>query len=260
MKKTETTEDLPDDPFKMPPPYWRSSDIIFQLTDSLEELCTSLRLLHEVLPIVNHQLCEYFDRNPEPNEEDDDDLDEFGEITEPLWDVEKKISSKCNLAIFMSAIVAEDLLNKVCVYNLHKDISDSIEKLNPPEKLLIVSASLTNNYTKGEKPYESLRTLTSWRNSYAHGHCVDRPTKSLRHNHLISPKFYHSIPLSINDMIQKINGYLIVSDYLRSISVNEYTSGSSYHDQEIRDYLSQLEKYKFVYEDNGVVYDLRYNE
>ncbi len=257
MKEPNTVEDLPDDPFQMPPPYWRSTSSIFQLTSSLEDLCSSLRELRDVSPRVNDQLNSYFERNPEPSEDDDE---EFGEITEPLWDVESKISLKCDLAIFMAAIEAEDLINRVCVYNLHKDISESIEKLNPPEKLLIVSAILTKDSVKGKKPYESIRLLTSWRNSYAHGHCVDRPTKSLRHNHLISPEFYHSIPLSVKDMIQKLNDYLIVSDYLRSISINEYTSGTSVHDQEIRDYISQVGKYEFIYEDNGEVYELHYHE
>lgn len=256
MSKPTSVKELPNDPFMMPPPYWRSSGSIFQLVSSLEDLCVSLRQLREVLPRVSDQLNYYYEQYPEPN---DDELEEFGDITEPLWEVEHKISSKCDLAIFMSAIVAEDLINQICVYNLHKDVSESIEKLSPPEKLLIASAIMTGDSVKGKKPYESLKSLNSWRNSYAHGHCVDRPTKSLRHNHLISPEFYHSIPLSIKEMTEKVKGYLIVSNYVRSISINEYTSGTSYYDNEVEEYLSQINKYEFVYENNGEVYDLEYH-
>jgi len=254
MRENDTVADLPDNPFDMPPPYWRSSGAIFQLTSALEDLCTSLRALRDVLPRVNYLLDEYFNRNPEPAE----DNEEFGEIAEPLWEIESKISLKCELAVFMAAIEAEDTINMISCFNLHKDVSESIEKLSPPEKLLIISASLTGTSIKGAKPYELLKALTSWRNAYAHGHCTDRPTKSLRHNHLISPENYSTIPGVIDHMMNQLEGYLTVSKYMRSISKNDYTSGSSVEDLEIQGCLEQVKRYKFVYEENGEVYDIEY--
>lgn len=253
-RKYETVTDLPNDPLDMPPPYWRTSGAVFQIVAALEELCTSLETLRKVLPRINHLLAEYFERNPEPIE----DHEEFGDITEPLWEVESKIKSKCELAVFMVAIEAEDLVNRIGVFNLHKDVAQSIEKLNPPEKLLIVAVTLTGTSIKDSKPYEALKKLTSWRNAYAHGHCTDRPTKSLRHNHLISPTHYPTVPKQIEHMLMQLEGYLTVSEYLRSISKNEYTAGSSAHDSDIQDLLEQVRKYKFSYAENGEIYDLEY--
>jgi len=253
-KEYETTADLPGDPLEMPPPYWRASGTVFQIIDALEDLCSSLRALRDIHPRINYLLSDYFSRNPEPDEYDE----EFGDIAEPLWEIESKIKLKCELAIFAAAIDIEDLINMIAVYNLHKDIGESIEKLSPPEKLLIVSTTITGKSVKELKPYDAIKKLTSWRNAYAHGHCTDRPTKSLRHNHLISPAHYPTVPKEIEFMLTQLNGYLSISDYLRSISKNEYTAGSSEHDTEIQELLDKVKKYKFTYEENGEIYDLEY--
>ena len=160
----------------------------------------------------------------------------------------------------MSAIEAEDKLNQIAVYNLHKDIVESIERLRPTEKLLVVSSSLTGDSIKNTKTYESLKKLVAWRNAFAHGHCTDRPTKSLRHNHLIKPDNYPTVPKEIEHMLTQLDGYLTVVEYLRSISQNEYTSGISVHDDEIKEYLKEVNKNVFTYNFHGVVYDLEYIE
>ena len=258
MKKFETLEDLPTDHFKMPPPYWRSSGTIFHIIDALEDLCKLLNELINILPNINCLLDEYFKINP--NEDEDEDNEKYGDICEPLWIIESKIKLKCELAVFMSAIEVEDLLNKTSVYNLDKDISESIEKLSPIEKFLIISTSLTKESAKNANIFQSLKKLISWRNSYAHGHCTDRPVKSLRHNHLISPEYYPTVPKEIEHMINQLNGYILISEYLRKISINEYTKGKSVHDNEIKDFLMEIKKYEFIYENNGEVYDLEYKK
>lgn len=251
-----TVADLPNDPFKMPPPYWRSSGAIFHITDSLDDLCISLKKLLEIHPRIENLLDEYF----ESNSEDEVDNGEFGDICEPLWEIESKIKLKCELAVFMSAIEIEDMLNKTSVYNLHKDISESIEKLSPTEKLLIISATLTESNVKNTQVYSSLKELISWRNTYAHGHCTDRPVKSLRHNHLISPEYYPTVPKEIEFMLLQLNGFLTVSEYLRTNSKNEYTRETSYHDEEIKTFLKEVKKYNFIYNSNGESYEIEYKE
>jgi hypothetical protein len=252
--KYTNTGQLPDNPLEMPPPYWRSPGIVFQLTICLEELSKLLTSLLDIHPQVNALISDYFDQNPEP--EDDDP--EFGEICGPLWEIESKIILKTELAIFMAAIQAEDHLNQIITYNLHKDIADTIEKLSPPEKLMIISANLTSESVKGSRPYDAIKSLSKWRNSYAHGHCTDRPTKSLRHNHLVAPEEYPSVPKAIENMLYQLNGYLELSNYLRKISHNEYTIAGSTHDTEIKNYLNEIDRYQFSYEEDGQVYDLEY--
>lgn len=251
-----TVDQLPEDPLSMPPPYWRSTGAVFQITSALEELCDLLRALREIHPNVEGRLSEYFAANPETTENDE----EFSEIIEPLWELESKIKLKCELAVFMAAIESEDLINRVSVYNLHKEISESIEKLSPPDKYLVIATSLTDSSNKGSKPYEVIKRLTAWRNAFAHGHCTDRPTKSLRHNHLISPKEYPSVPNEVQSMVSLVDGYLLLSNYLRSISKNEYTKSESFHDTEIEDYLSQIKRYNFSFEGNGDVYEVSYSK
>lgn len=252
--KYTNTGQLPDNPLEMPPPYWRSPGVVFQLTICLEELTKLLTSLLDIHPEVEVLISDYFDRNPEPKDDDP----EFADICDPLWEIESKIILKAELAIFMAAIQAEDHLNQVITYNLHKDISDSIEKLSPPEKLMIISANLTGESVKGSRPYEAVKSLSKWRNSYAHGHCTDRPTKSLRHNHLIAPEEYPSVPKAIENMLYKLNGYLELSYYLREISHNEYTIAGSTHDSDIKNYLNEIEHYHFSYKEDGQVYDLEY--
>ncbi|MCR1810462.1 hypothetical protein [Sulfurospirillum sp. hDNRA2] len=254
IEEYKTLSDLPNDPFEMPPPYWRSSGTIFQITDALENLCIYLKKLLEILPNTQALLDNYLDRNP--NFEEDDE--EFMDISEPLYEIESKIKLKCELSVFMAAIEIEDLLNMISVFNLKKDVSESIEKLSPMEKLLIISATLTDSPVKDSKPYDALKKLISWRNAYAHGHCTDRPVKSLRHNHLISPESYPTVPKEIEHMLMQLNGYLIVSKYLRTISHNNYTRGVSYHDSEIENFLKKINKYKFSYNGNGEIYNLAY--
>lgn len=178
------SKQLPNDPLPMPPPYWRSSGAIFHVIDSLESLVS---LLRELLPLHEQtelRLEDYYESHPN---EDDPDLEEFSDICDELWSLEHKIKLKAEIAILMSAVQAEDNLNMFCVFNLHKDIAESVEKLSPPEKLLIVTAVAGQPSIKGNAVFEALKKLFSWRNAFAHGHCVDRPVKSLRHNHLVSP-------------------------------------------------------------------------
>lgn len=256
MYEYETVANLPDNPLNMPPPYWRSGGTIFHITDSLDNLCMLLKSLREVLPKVNKKLDGYFKSHLDFVEDDE----EFSDICDPLWELEHKIQLKCELAVFMAAIEAEDKLNQIAVFNLHKDIVESIERLRPPEKLLVISSSLTGDSIKDSNTYESLKRLVKWRNAFAHGHCTDRPTKSLRHNHLIEPDNFPTVPKDIEHMLTQLEGYLMVVNYLSSISKNEYTSGTSAHDDEIKGYLKEVKKNIFTYDFHGVVYELKYNE
>ena len=255
-----SSDQIPDDPLKMPPPYWRSGGAIFHILDSLTdlpELLSNLLIVHESTEI---QLNEYYKRHPnEPSS--DDELEEFGEICDDLWALESKVKAKAELAIFMSAIEAEDLINRYCVFNLHKDIAESIESLSPAEKILVASAAIGEKSTKGTAVYEAVKKLSAWRNAFAHGHCVDRPTKSLRHNHLISPSQYPGVPDSLEKMQELIRCFIRIDEYLRSISLNPYTAGNSVEVEEIKDQLKEISAFKFIVSpDSNEIYDIEYDK
>jgi hypothetical protein len=256
QKPIPAVDQLPEDPLKMPPPYWRSSGAIFHIRDSLQDLIGLLGELIKIHANTEAELENYFHRHPEFSEENEEENEEFADICECLWNVEHKIKLKAELACLMSAIQAEDCLNAFCVFNVHKDIAESIEKLSPTEKLLIASAAVGKSGVKGTVVYEGIKKLVGWRNAFAHGHCVDRPTKSLRHNHLIPPEEYPGVPSALRDTIDLVSAFILVDSYLRDISLNLYTAGKSWDVEEIRESMKEL--YKYVCEGNNHVYTITY--
>jgi hypothetical protein len=249
-----TVDQLSDDPLKMPPPYWRGSGAIFQLRDAIEEMCIALKDLIPISKKTDPDLGPHHEQYGD--DESENAMDKFSEICADLWDVEHKVGMKAELSCLMSAIQAEDDLNQFCVYNLKKDIAETIEKLSPPEKLLVASAVIGRSGVKSTSVYEACGNLSSWRNAFAHGHCVDRPTKSLRHNHLIKPTEYPGVPSALRETIALVGAYITVYDYLGSISLNPYTKGKVSQVEEIRESLEDLKR--FEYQGNNSVYSLLY--
>lgn len=236
---------IPDDPFAMPPPYWRSGGAIFQLLDAFEDMLSLLIALLPVHQDVESQIESFFKRHPnEPSDEEEQYHEEFAEIIEPLVDVEHKVRLKAELVILMAAIEVEDRMNQFSVFNLHKDVAESIEKSTTSEKLLILSNYVGASDAKGSVAFEATKKLSGWRNAYAHGHCIDRPTKSLRHNHLVPPGQYPELPDALKLVKEMIFAYFKVVEHLSVISKNPYTAGTRAEDDEIRDFLISLAKFK----------------
>ena len=226
----------------MPPPYWRGSSAIFHVLRSTRHLADHLQALIPLHASTEQTLARYFSQDPPPPEDDE----EFGEICSNLWDLEHEIKLDIDTTLLMAAITAEDHINRFCVYNLHQDVAEPLERLPPTEKLEVLSALVGYPGVKGRHVYLALQQLTSWRNAFAHGHCVDRPTRSLRRNHLISPEQYPGVPDGIAKCIKMLKGLLLLSSYLRSISKNSYTSSSSVEDAELEYLLERIDKFRFT--------------
>jgi hypothetical protein len=159
--------------------------------------------------------------------------------------IEHKIRLNIEIAILMAAIEAEAKINQFCVYNINKDVAEPIEELNPCKKIKVSSAAVGKPGVESMAPYEALKKLTSWRNAFAHGHCTDRPTKSLRHNHLIEPPEFPGVPDSVKLLISMIEGFININRYLARISKNPYTAGKSVHMENIKKTISKIKKFKF---------------
>lgn len=249
-----STSKLQDDPLQMPPPYWRSSGAVFHLIEAVQDL---EKLLQQLLPVHNateNELEKYYENHPEHVDDDEEAMEEFSEIVDELWGIEHRIKLKAELACLMSAILAEDELNEFCVFNLHQDIAESIERLSPAEKLLVASAAVGKTDVKGSIVFEGMRKLVSWRNAFAHGHCTDRPLKSLRHNHLVHPEEYPGVPSALREATDLTSSLMLVTDHLRRISKNPYTAGKSGDIEEIRQSLERLKT--FVISGNNTVYSI----
>ncbi len=242
-------DQLPDDPLSMPPPYWRGSGAIFHILESLNSIPL---LLQELIPLLEKTEGD-FDAHfkSQRNRDDDHEMEEFARIGGPLWDLEVRIKLQCEIVILMSAIEAEEITNRFCVFNLPKDIAEPIEKLSLPDKLLIAS-SFVGSKAKSSAVFGEVRRLTTWRNAFAHGHCVDRPVRSLRHNHLIHPASYPDVPGTILEMKQFVAALLDVDKFLGSISKNSYTAGAFWEMGEIKKYMKKIDRFVFHVEKNQI--------
>jgi len=232
---------IPDDPMHMPPPYWRSSGAVFQVVSSLQKL---LALLNQLVPLnrkTDERLKAYFEEKPDPPEEDL----EFSDICDDLWQCEHEIGLVVETAILTAAIASEDHLNMCAVFNLHRDVSEPLEKLSPTEKLQVISALLDKPGITGKALFGELKLLSQWRNAYAHGHCVDRTTKTLRHNHLVTPAELPGIPSEIKDVINMVGCCVRIYDHVALISKNPYTRGKSLEIEEIRSLLREIARFRF---------------
>jgi hypothetical protein len=236
-----SVDELPDDPLKMPPPYWRTSGAVFHIIETLEELTELMLQLVSVNDTIPGQLDEFRKLH-----QDDEDNSGFHEIIRPLWELEHRIKLRGERASLMCAISAEDAVNQLCVFNLHRDLAETIEKLSLPEKLLVASNVLGNKGVKSTDVYAGAKEITRWRNAFAHGHCTDRPVKSLRHNHLISPEEYPGVPSVVRETLQHLDSYLVLVNFLASISLNPYTCGTNVEDKRIEKLLSEIRQYIFT--------------
>ena len=225
------------------PPYWRSGGAILHLEMALDELRDAI----ERLIVIHRETDKLYDKLIRENggEELADDDERSFEIFDPLMTAEDPVKFKADLASLMNAIEAEDQLNMFCFFNLPQDMAQSIERLSPPEKLLVAAAAVGKPGVKQTAIFEGVKRLSNWRNAFAHGHCVDRTTKSLRHNHLIHPKEFPGVPKYISNMRDLVRAFLRLSDYLRKISVNDYTRRKSTNVESVRKLLSRVCKYQF---------------
>jgi hypothetical protein len=248
-----SVDQVPDDPLNMPPPYWRGGGAIFHLEGAVANIEDLLKELLEVHAQTNARLPRYWERYPD-DIQNDAAMDEFAEIMDDLWGLEHQIKLNGEIACLMSAIEAEDCVNRFCVFNLHKDIAESIERLAPAEKVLIAAAALGENGVKQSSVFEGLRQLTAWRNAFAHGHCVDRPLKSLRHNHLVAPDDYPGVPSLVAETRNLVGAFLRLSDYLRVISRNPHTKQREGNVENVRRSLETVACYRF--DGDNWVYDV----
>jgi uncharacterized protein YdcH (DUF465 family) len=250
-----STDQLPDDPMTMPPPFWRGSGASFHIEDALKNLIPLLKKLMVALEKADTKFDRFFEQHS-----DLDDMPEelFANIYEGVWLLEHKIHLKTEIAVLMSAIEIEDRINRFCVYNLHKDVSETIEQLSVTEKLLLLTTITANKSIKGNSIYEALKKISSWRNAFVHGHCVDRPTKTLRHNHLIAPENYPSPPTVIKLTLELVEGFLKVDDYLSQISINPYTKMKDVDDAKIRKHLQDIARFKFTMVAENPIYLMEY--
>lgn len=239
----------PDDPLEMPPPYWEDSGALDQFIRSMEMVNYLLPELADEINRIEPLVNDYYEARDTHGEEYDPEYIEFGKITNDFMDLEISIASYADLCVLMGAISVETLINKFCIYNLHRDIAEPLERLTPSEKLIISSALVGHPGVKSRAPYEAVKELTKWRNAFAHGHCIDRPTRNIRKNHLIPTESsgIRNAHASVKMLTEAINRYFCIHSYLNEITKNPYVADVDNFENasKIRRILIEIQKYRF---------------
>jgi len=238
----------PGDPLKMPPPFWEDSGALDQFIRSMEMVKYLLPALADEISKIDPIINDYHERRDNFGEEYDPEYIEFGKLTDDFMSYESSIASYADLCVLMGAISVETLINKFCIYNLHREIAETLERLTTPEKLIISSALVGHPGVKSRAPYEAVKALTKWRNAFAHGHCIDRPTQSIHKNHLRkNTSGIRGAHVSINMLTEAVNRYLCIHDYLNEITQNPYVVDvDDFEDTaNIRQILTEIQAYSF---------------
>lgn len=119
--------------------------------------------------------------------------EESGDVQETLFyhyihEQEDIAQVRISMYQLLVAISCEGLINRFLYFELPREASETLEKLQPTEKLLLIAAFLKKPKLKSSHIYEGLKAIFEWRNQYAHGHNPGLPTKSLHKNHAQWPR------------------------------------------------------------------------
>lgn len=223
---------------------WRCNGAVFAVVKNLEDINHLLRFLYledqRIAPLLEKHF-EKFD-----NDNSDEALDEFSDITEKYSGAELSFRCSVDTAILLAIIDLESIINQFTFYNLGEIPAESMETLSMLNKMEIIHRILNLNQFKGTKPYESLKSLVSWRNKYAHGKNLDKPPKPLRKNHIEEPDEYkNTAEDKIKELIEQIENYLNIIGHLELInSKEEIILGHSDH-YWIEQYIENFRMVKF---------------
>jgi hypothetical protein len=145
-------------------------------------------------------------------------------------------SIRIDLFHLIVAISCEELINRFCYFELPREASESLEKLQPTEKLLVAAAFLNQSDTKSTHVFEGLKRLVAWRNQYAHGHNPGRSARSLHKNHAVplKPEEFSTLEEKLDSLRKSAASYRDVTAWLYNNGLHVMTKFSLYHQEASR--------------------------
>lgn len=225
---------------------WRSNGAIFIVLHSLEDIVKNLDLLVEEQLIIEPVIDIFFAKYPTEEEaQTEEALSEFSSIQYKSDCLASRLSSLVDATILGACIKLESDINRFCYYNLGEIATESIESLSLINKLEVALGVLHFKSFKGTAEYASLKRLIAWRNAYVHGKCIDRPTKSIKKNHLEHPESYPTLYDEIKQLRTLLEDYISIKAYLIECCVRPEAVFISDEDLEIERYLEILSRYEF---------------
>jgi len=243
------TYSIPENPNDMPPPYWDDCGSIDQLIRGMETVIPTLDALQKEIETID-PLLEKWDKQREVlGDSFDSEGKQFNEIHADYIGYVHAIVSHSDLAILMAAITMESLINKFCVYNLHKDIVEPLERLNPCEKLVVALAIIGKPNFRSNAVYDDIKKLKTWRNSFVHGHCVELRSDNFMKNHLrkSSPSALdREAPQKVEILREMIERFIRCYEFLDKMTINRYVVEDGKEDiGRVRELLDELRTYNF---------------
>ncbi|WP_088831400.1 hypothetical protein [Paenibacillus tyrfis] len=221
---------------------WRVNGAIFIVVKNLEEVDFLLEasVLEEqrIKPILDEYYKVYNDTNTE------EAIAQFGRISDRIMTIETSIKYSIYTAILMSVIDLEGIVNCFCFYNGGETVIEAIETLSLSNKIETMHAILGIEKFKGTKPYENLKKIVRWRNSFAHGKNTYASSKSIAKNHT-SEYVYKNIEERMIELIEYMNCYIEVLDHLDMINENE--GNLTHYDHHcIEEYIKKFKSISYI--------------
>lgn len=229
-------------PIKEPPPYWQRSSALLHLDVATDNILGLLPEFYEIAKSTQEDLTEFYQRKSELRSTDVFNHQELTSIILDYWTLECKLSVACEIACLMCAIQTEDNINRFIAYHFHEEIATSLEKLSPAEKITIISCSISAKSFKSNGVYRDVKSLSKWRNTFAHGHCIGKPTQSITKNHTPSDDSYRYIPLVFTELVELSSAFLRVHDHLQKISLSAYIKNECAFTEQIRRKIARIKK------------------
>ena len=209
-----------------------------------------IEALGDEIEKITPPLDVWTEKREELGESFDPDCEEFVKLHADYERFVLAVGSYADTAILMAAITMESLINKFCIYNLHRDIIEPLEKLSPSEKLIVASAIMGYPGFRAHSAHEAAKKLTQWRNSFAHGHCVERPSREIMKNHLTQEEtsiLDREAPIKIKTLKEMIGRFIRVFEYIGEMSRNPYvTEDEQVNVERIRELLVEIQQYHFT--------------
>jgi hypothetical protein len=222
---------LPDPPDAEDYPGWLDNGATTIFSESLDDVVETFRLLIEEGDILVQKLLAH-----SKDEEYLYHLEMFGsapdeknEFFEKLHKLQNRLERFAGTALVMAVIDLEARINKFCFYNLGEFTTNAIEKLSHTEKLEVIHKVLGLAEFKGTSQFAAMRSLVKWRNAFVHGKCTDRPSNSIKENHIVQRS--DSRCIGVGEALKYLKYYFIIYSHLIKISKHPCTSQDSAFDR-----------------------------
>ncbi|HEY8601232.1 MAG TPA: hypothetical protein VIL85_22565 [Thermomicrobiales bacterium] len=228
--------------------YWRFNGASEIVTKSLTEVEDYLAQLADLLPRIARLRADLQQRYPDWDGTPRNCPNEWVSDEAYAWHMaagqaEDWLRSATRTAVLMATIHLEAIVNWLLYARFGDELTEAIERLTLIAKIEVAHGVLSQGPFRGTAAYAAARSLTNWRNAFAHGKNPDRRTQTLKENHLTHRTISATSRIVVSDMIAQLDRYLTVMDHLAPLSTAD--DDPMFDEREIRKSLATIRRYTF---------------